>query len=80
VATRCTEATEVAGWSPAAYSHACTLSVRSTALTNLAKHASASAVEVEGTGGTMHVESRPGKGTALLVELPIDAGQSPDAG
>jgi signal transduction histidine kinase/CHASE3 domain sensor protein len=85
------------------------------ALTNVAKHANASAVEVdvetddglvrlavrddgvggadpahgsgliglkdrvEGTGGTLRVESRPGQGTSLLAELPIDAGQSPDA-
>jgi signal transduction histidine kinase len=85
------------------------------ALTNVAKHADASAVEVdvdtddglvrlairddgvggadpargcgliglkdrvEGTGGTLRVESRPGEGTSLLVELPIDAGRSPDA-
>jgi signal transduction histidine kinase len=89
--------------------------VVSEALTNVAKHANASAVEVdvdtdnglvrlairddgvggadpargsgliglkdrvEGTGGTLHVESHPGEGTSLLVELPIDAGQSPDA-
>jgi signal transduction histidine kinase len=89
--------------------------VVSEALTNVAKHANASAVEVdvdtddrlvrlairddgvggadpargsgliglkdrvEGTGGTLRVESRPGEGTSLLVELPIDAGQSPDA-
>jgi signal transduction histidine kinase len=78
------------------------------ALTNVAKHANASAVRVdvdtddglvrlairddgvggadpargsgltglkdrvEGTGGTLHVESPPGQGTSLLVELPID--------
>jgi signal transduction histidine kinase len=30
---------------------------------------------VEATGGTLRVESRPGKGTRLLVELPTDAGQ-----
>jgi signal transduction histidine kinase len=30
---------------------------------------------VEATGGTLHVESRPGEGTSLVVELPIDAGQ-----
>jgi signal transduction histidine kinase len=35
---------------------------------------------VEGTGGTLRVESRPGEGTSLLVELPVDAGPSPDAG
>jgi signal transduction histidine kinase len=35
---------------------------------------------VEGTGGTMRVESRPGEGTSLLVELPVDAGRSPGAG
>jgi signal transduction histidine kinase/CHASE3 domain sensor protein len=82
--------------------------VAAEALTNVAKHANASAVEVhvdtddglvrltirddgvggadpargsgliglkdriEGTGGTLHVESRPGQGTSLLVELPID--------
>jgi len=86
------------------------------ALTNAAKHASASAVQVdvdradgvvrlairddgvgganpargsgliglkdrvEGTGGTLRVESRPGEGTSLLVELPVDTGPSPDAG
>jgi signal transduction histidine kinase/CHASE3 domain sensor protein len=86
------------------------------ALTNAAKHANASAVEVdvdrddglvrlvirddgvggadpvrgsgliglkdrvEGTGGTLRVDSRPGEGTSLLVELPVDAGPSPDAG
>ena len=85
------------------------------ALTNVAKHADASAVQVdldrqdglvrlairddgvggadpargsgliglkdrvEGTGGTLHVQSHPGQGTTLLVELPIDAGQPPDA-
>jgi signal transduction histidine kinase len=90
--------------------------VVSEALTNVAKHANASAVEVdvdrddglvrlairddgvggadpvrgsgliglkdrvEGTGGTLHVESPPGQGTSLLVELPIDAGQPPEAG
>jgi len=89
--------------------------VVSEALTNVAKHANASAVEVdvdtddklvrlairddgvggadpargsgliglkdrvEVTGGTLRVESRPGEGTSLLVELPIDGGQSPDA-
>jgi signal transduction histidine kinase len=31
---------------------------------------------VEATGGTLRVESRPGQGTHLLVELPVDAGQS----
>jgi signal transduction histidine kinase len=30
---------------------------------------------VEATGGTMRVESAPGQGTLLLVELPVDAGQ-----
>jgi signal transduction histidine kinase len=30
---------------------------------------------VEATGGTMLVESAPGQGTLLLVELPVDAGQ-----
>jgi signal transduction histidine kinase len=85
------------------------------ALTNVAKHANASAVQVdvdaddglvrlaiqddgvggadpsrgsgliglkdrvEATGGTLHVDSRPGKGTSLVVELPIDAGQPRDA-
>jgi signal transduction histidine kinase len=33
---------------------------------------------VEATGGTLHVESRPGQGTCLLAELPIDAAQPPD--
>jgi signal transduction histidine kinase len=33
---------------------------------------------VESTGGTLRVESHPGEGTSLLVELPIDPGQSPD--
>jgi signal transduction histidine kinase/CHASE3 domain sensor protein len=90
--------------------------VVSEALTNAAKHANASAVQVdldrddglvrlairddgvggadpargsgliglkdrvEGTGGTLRVDSRPGEGTSLLVELPVDAGASPDAG
>jgi len=90
--------------------------VVSEALTNVAKHANASAVEVdvgrddglvrlairddgvgganpargsgliglkdrvEGSGGTLRVDSRPGQGTSLLVELPVDAGQPPDAG
>ena len=90
--------------------------VVSEALTNAAKHANASAVQVdvdrddglvrlairddavggadpgrgsgliglkdrvEGTGGTLRVESRPGEGTSLLVELPVDSGRSPDAG
>jgi hypothetical protein len=30
---------------------------------------------IEATGGTMRVESRPGQGTSLLAELPINAGQ-----
>jgi signal transduction histidine kinase len=30
---------------------------------------------VEATGGTLRVDSRPGKGTALLVELPIGPDQ-----
>jgi signal transduction histidine kinase len=87
--------------------------VVSEALTNVAKHANASAVQVdvdtddglvrlgirddgvggadpnrgsgliglkdrvEANGGTMRVESRPGEGTSLVVELPIDAGQPP---
>jgi len=33
---------------------------------------------VEATGGTLRVQSRPGQGTALLVELPIDTGQPSD--
>jgi signal transduction histidine kinase len=33
---------------------------------------------VEATGGTLRVQSRPGQGTALLVELPIDPGQPSD--
>jgi signal transduction histidine kinase len=32
---------------------------------------------VEATGGTLRVQSRPGQGTALLVELPIDPDQPP---
>jgi signal transduction histidine kinase len=88
--------------------------VTAEALTNVAKHAGASVVQVEvdtddglvrldirddgvggadpargtglvglkdrveATGGTLRVQSPPGEGTALLVELPIDAGQSPD--
>jgi signal transduction histidine kinase len=90
--------------------------VAAEALTNVAKHANASTVEVdvdaddglvrlavrddgvggadpargsgltglkdrvEATGGTLRVESRPGQGTSLLVELPIDAGLPPAAG
>jgi signal transduction histidine kinase len=90
--------------------------VVSEALTNVAKHAGASAVEVdvdtddglvrlairddgvggadpargsgliglkdrvESTGGTLRVESRPGQGTSLLVELPVGTGPSSDAG
>ena len=86
------------------------------ALTNVAKHAEASLVQVEvaaadgrvrldvrddgvggadpgrgsglvglkdrvaATGGTLRVDSRPGQGTSLLVELPLDAGRPPDAG
>jgi signal transduction histidine kinase len=34
---------------------------------------------VEATSGTLRVESHPGQGTHLLVELPVDAGQ-PDPG
>ena len=85
------------------------------ALTNVAKHARASLVQVEvaasdgrvrldvrddgvggadpasgsglvglrdrvaATGGTLRVDSRPGRGTSLLVELPLDAGRPPDA-
>jgi signal transduction histidine kinase len=85
------------------------------ALTNVAKHADASLVQVEvaaddgrvrldvrddgvggadpargsglvglkdrvaATGGTLRVDSRPGQGTSLLIELPLDAGR-PDAG
>jgi signal transduction histidine kinase len=33
---------------------------------------------VEATGGTLQVDSRPGEGTYLLAELPIEAAQSPD--
>jgi signal transduction histidine kinase len=33
---------------------------------------------VEATGGILRVQSRPGQGTALLVELPIDTGQPSD--
>jgi signal transduction histidine kinase len=83
------------------------------ALTNVAKHANASLVQVEvaiddglvrlgvrddgvggadpargsglaglkdrvaATGGTLRVQSHPGQGTSLVVELPIDAGQPP---
>jgi signal transduction histidine kinase len=83
------------------------------ALTNVAKHANASLVQVEvaiddglvrlgvrddgvggadpargsglvglkdrvaATGGTLRVQSHPGRGTSLVVELPIDAGQPP---
>ena len=83
------------------------------ALTNVAKHANASLVQVEvaiddglvrlgvrddgvggadlargsglvglkdrvaATGGTLRVQSYPGQGTSLVVELPIDAGQPP---
>jgi signal transduction histidine kinase len=86
------------------------------ALTNVAKHAEASLVQVEvaatdgrvrldirddgvggadpvrgsglvglkdrvaATGGTLRVDSRPGQGTSLLVELPLDAGPPPDTG
>jgi signal transduction histidine kinase len=32
---------------------------------------------VEATGGTLLVQSTPGKGTSLVVELPINAGQPP---
>jgi signal transduction histidine kinase len=35
---------------------------------------------VAATGGTLRVDSLPGQGTALLVELPLDAGPPPDAG
>jgi signal transduction histidine kinase len=84
------------------------------ALTNMAKHAGASVVQVdvdvddgpvrlairddgvggadpsrgsglvglkdrvEATGGILRVESRPGQGTEVLVELPVDAGQPQD--
>jgi signal transduction histidine kinase len=34
---------------------------------------------VEATGGTLRVQSHPGQGTSLVVELPIDAGQPPDS-
>ncbi len=34
---------------------------------------------VEATGGTLRVQSHPGQGTSLLVELPIDAAQPPGA-
>jgi signal transduction histidine kinase len=86
------------------------------ALTNVAKHAEASLVQVEiaaddglvrldvrddgvggadpargsglvglkdrvaATGGTLRVDSRPGDGTSLLVELPLEPGQPPHAG
>jgi len=33
---------------------------------------------VEATGGILRVESRPGQGTYVLVELPIHAGQPQD--
>jgi signal transduction histidine kinase len=85
--------------------------VAAEALTNVAKHANASLVQVEvdtddgllrlgirddgvggadpgrgsgliglkdrveAAGGTLRVESRPGQGTHLLVELPVDAGR-----
>ena len=85
--------------------------VTAEALTNVAKHAGASVVQVEvaaddglvrlgicddgvggadpargtglvglkdrveATGGSLRVHSRPGEGTSLLVELPIDPGQ-----
>jgi signal transduction histidine kinase len=35
---------------------------------------------VEATGGTMTVDSRPGGGTLLLFELPIDDGGVSDSG
>ena len=35
---------------------------------------------VAATGGTLRVDSRPGQGTSLLVELPLDAGRLPGAG
>jgi signal transduction histidine kinase len=35
---------------------------------------------VAATGGTLRVDSHPGQGTSLLVELPLDAGRPPDAG
>jgi signal transduction histidine kinase len=86
------------------------------ALTNVAKHAEASLVQVEvaatdgrvrldvrddgvggadpargsglvglkdrvaASGGTLRVDSRPGQGTSLLIELPLDAGRPPGAG
>ena len=86
------------------------------ALTNVAKHANASAVEVDvdggdglvrlairddgvggvdptrgsglvglkdrvaAAGGSLRVDSHPGQGTSLLVELPLDAGPPPAAG
>jgi signal transduction histidine kinase len=89
--------------------------VVSEALTNVAKHARASAVRVdvdsrdggvllairddgvggadpsrgsgliglkdrvEATGGTIAVESRPGEGTSLVVELPTDGDAAPDS-
>jgi signal transduction histidine kinase len=34
---------------------------------------------VAATGGILRVESRPGQGTSLLAELPIDAAQAPDS-
>jgi signal transduction histidine kinase len=34
---------------------------------------------VAATGGTLRVDSRPGQGTSLLVELPVDAGRPPGA-
>jgi signal transduction histidine kinase len=34
---------------------------------------------VAATGGTLRVDSRPGQGTSLLVELPLDAGRLPGA-
>jgi signal transduction histidine kinase len=33
---------------------------------------------VEATGGTLQIHSRPGQGTSLLVELPIQPDQPPD--
>jgi signal transduction histidine kinase len=33
---------------------------------------------VEAIGGALHIESRPGQGTRLLVELPTDAAQPAD--
>ena len=35
---------------------------------------------VAATGGTLSVDSRPGQGTSLLVELPLDAGRPPGTG